>query len=278
VVGTGFCSPPRLAPMPTIRPWEEISKSRLETSEERALETANAVMRAVAGEPMQFFHELFEVEDNVLATLPELDHYATRTNAKYQGPILDLEDGGEIQWPEGDGKRLFVYLRPTSAVFEGLAAFLRRSHYRTVWFAPGLTPQQAAHFTFKSLSFARCPLRMKAVADSAGVAICAAGHGATSALFLAGVPMLLAPSNVEQLLLAHRIVRAGGGRLLPDRKPAFDTRVYQALCDFDKDSDKKVSPRRLSLSSTVNCDKMVARMERRFLTHRTAYEKSRVCV
>jgi UDP:flavonoid glycosyltransferase YjiC (YdhE family) len=87
VVGTGFCSPPRVAPMPTIRPWEDISPARLERSEERALDTANAVMRALSGEPLRYFHDLFDVEENILATLPELDHYVVRKGVRYWGPI-----------------------------------------------------------------------------------------------------------------------------------------------------------------------------------------------
>jgi len=55
---------------------------------------------------------------------------------------------------------------------------------------------------------------MNAVAGAADVAICTGGHGITSALFLAGVPMLFAPGNVEQLLLARRLALLRSGGLL----------------------------------------------------------------
>ena len=114
VFGTGFCSPPRVSPMPSIRPWQHIPTERLEASEQRALDTANAALRAIGTRPLDAFHELFDVEENILATLPELDHYGARHDARYWGPIYEADEGDEPRWPEGEGKKVFVYLRPTS--------------------------------------------------------------------------------------------------------------------------------------------------------------------
>ena len=121
VFGTGFASPPRVSPMPSIRPWQDIALKRLEASELRALETANVTLRAIDAEPLGVFHELFDVEENILATLPELDHYGPRANVRYWGPLYDANEGAEPQWPEGGGKKIFVYLSPTSSAFRPFA-------------------------------------------------------------------------------------------------------------------------------------------------------------
>jgi len=212
VVGTGFCSPPRLAPMPTIRPWEDICIERLELSEQRALDTANAVMRALGGEPLRYFHDLFDVEENILATLPELDHYGPRAGVPYWGPIFEANDGDEPQWPAGDGGKVFVYLRPSSPHFEDLIGVLRnQKQFLSLWFAPGVSKESLRAKESESLAFVTKPLKISSVVDHADLAILNAGHGTCAAMMLAGVPMLLAPKNAEQRMLARVIELHGSG-------------------------------------------------------------------
>jgi UDP:flavonoid glycosyltransferase YjiC (YdhE family) len=213
VFGTGFCSPPRVAPMPTIRPWEDVSMRRLEASEQRALDTANAVMRAVGGERLNFFCDLFDVEENILATLPGLDHYGARESVRYWGPLIE-DDGDMPRWPNGDGEKVFVYLRPSSPSFERIALALRVSPQKTLWFAPGLSAEAECRLRTESLSFVRRPQRMSSVVEKANLAVICGGHGTSAVLFTKGIPMLLVPQNVEQLLLSRRIEAWGAGRLV----------------------------------------------------------------
>jgi len=193
VFGTGFASPPRVSPMPSIRPWQNTPRERLGASEQRALDTANAALRAIGAAPLRVFHELFDVEENILATLPELDHYGARPNVRYWGPISDNADGTEPCWPDGRGKRLFVYIRPNSPAFRPLAGALREASLRTLWFAPGLSTDAVATLQSSSLRVARDPLAIAAVARSADGAILHGGHGTTAALLLRGVPLVLLP-------------------------------------------------------------------------------------
>jgi hypothetical protein len=216
VVGTGFCSPPRVAPMPTIRPWEDISPARLERSEERALDTANAVMRALSGEPLRYFHDLFDVEENILATLPELDHYVVRKGVRYWGPIYEAEDGHEPRWPAGEGKKTFIYLRPSSREFARLVEILRsQDDLRSLWFAPGLSSERCRSLGSKSLTFVVEPLRIASVIAKADIAVLGAGHGTCAAMMLGGVPMVLVPKNAEQRMLARTLESHSMGIELP---------------------------------------------------------------
>jgi UDP:flavonoid glycosyltransferase YjiC (YdhE family) len=222
-------------------------------------------MRALDGEPLHFFHDLFDVEENILATLPELDHYGGRQNVQYDGPILDADDGDAPQWPERSGKRVFVYLRPGSPIFQSLTAFLRKANQSTVWFSPGLQVQKAAELASGSLTFVRHALNMKAVAESADIAVCAGGHGTTSSLFLARKRMLLAPGNVEQLLLARRIAETGMGTLLPLhlRSDAFAWHVAEAI-DAEKSYSAKsavITP--VAAQDALTCNTVLASIERR---------------
>jgi UDP:flavonoid glycosyltransferase YjiC (YdhE family) len=214
VFGTGFASPPRVAPMPSIRPWQDIPRERLQTSERRALETANAALRAVGAVPMGVFHELFDVEENILATLPELDHYGARPNVRYWGPVYDPDEGDEPRWPEGDGKKVFVYLRPSSPGFRPFADLLRKANLRTLWFAPSSPIEAVRSLETASLAFASKPLKMSTLTFKAKAAILSAGHGTAAAMLLGGVPMVLVPRSTEQLLLARQIAASGAGVLV----------------------------------------------------------------
>jgi UDP:flavonoid glycosyltransferase YjiC (YdhE family) len=214
VFGTGFASPPRVTPMPSIRPWQDIPLQRLEASEQRALETANAALRALSAPPLRVFHELFDVEENILATLPELDHYGARPNMRYWGPMFNDIEGSEPQWPEGEGKKLFVYIKPNSPAFRHVLTALRTTGFRTVWFAPGISHELRARLKSRSLEVVREPVDISAVSRSADAAILHGGHGTTAAMLLGGVPVVLLPEQAEQFLLGRNVAALGAGAAL----------------------------------------------------------------
>ncbi|HSA90896.1 MAG TPA: nucleotide disphospho-sugar-binding domain-containing protein [Burkholderiales bacterium] len=209
VFGTGFASPPRVSPMPSIRPWQQIPLERLEASEQRALDTANAALRAHNAPPLRVFHELFDVEENILATLPELDHYGARPNVRYWGPMFNDTEGSEPRWPPREGKKLFVYIRPNSAGFPPLVATLRNANLRTLWFAPGLIANARATAETPSLRFVAEPVDINAAVCSADAAVLHGGHGTTAATLLAGVPVLLLPEHIEQFVLGRNAAALG---------------------------------------------------------------------
>jgi UDP:flavonoid glycosyltransferase YjiC (YdhE family) len=220
VCGTGFACPPRVSPMPSIRPWQDIPRERLMASEQRALKTANAALCAIGAKPMDFLHELSDVEENILATLPELDHYGARPNTKYWGPISDDSNGIEPPWPDGEGKKLFVYIRPTSMAFRPLAALLQLARLRTVWFAPGIRRDVISQLESPSLRIVCEPVSVPLAASSADAAVLHGGHSTTAAMLLAGVPVLLLPEHVEQFLIGRNAAALGVGAALNLSTPA----------------------------------------------------------
>jgi UDP:flavonoid glycosyltransferase YjiC (YdhE family) len=187
---------------------------RLQTSEQRVLDTINAVGAALGAAPLEALYDLFEVEEDILATLPELDHYRGRSNARYRGPIFDAGDGEEPHWPQGDSKKIFVYLRPTSRAFRPFASILRKAKLRTLWFAPGLPADAIEQLQSPSLRFVSRPLRISETASSADLAILHGGHGTTAAMLLGGVPLIVVPENIEQLLLARNVATLRAGAMV----------------------------------------------------------------
>ncbi len=260
--GTGFASPPRISPMPGIRPWQRIPAERLEANECRALESANTALRSVGAPRLTALHAMLNVEADFLATLPELDHYRGRSDGEYVGPMHG-ERGREAVWPAGEGKKLFVYLRPNSPAFGPLAKELRMAALSTLWFAPDLSPQLAAELQSPSLRFVALPLAISDIA-AADAAICHAGHGTTAALLLAGVPLLLIPDNVEQMLLARNVASLGAAAVVTPEmlRHGFGQSVSQFFAnDIVRTRAKAFAAKYKGLSSSQQLGLIISKIE-----------------
>jgi hypothetical protein len=77
LLGTGFGCPVDEYPLRDLRPWMPSDPERLKPCEDLVLANANHVLARWDQPPMDRISRLFyDVEENFLATLPELDHCA----------------------------------------------------------------------------------------------------------------------------------------------------------------------------------------------------------
>lgn len=123
--GSGFFAPPRRLPMPSIRPWLQVSEERLMSSETRVLFEINHVLKMLGEPPLERLADMLAVDHEFLATFPELDHFGERTDADYCGPRFTRDSGAAPHWPEGAGPRVFAYLKPQSRDFASVIGALR---------------------------------------------------------------------------------------------------------------------------------------------------------
>jgi UDP:flavonoid glycosyltransferase YjiC (YdhE family) len=65
------------------------------------------------------------------------------------------------------------------------------------------------------MRFASKPLSISEVAKSADAACLHSGHSTTAAMLLGGVPMLLFPEVIEQLIVARNVAALGAGLVIP---------------------------------------------------------------
>jgi UDP:flavonoid glycosyltransferase YjiC (YdhE family) len=220
--GVGFCSPPRVSPFPNFRSWEEVPRERLEQSDERVLSTINSVLGKLNLRSLGALHELFDVDEDFLCTFPELDHYASRPDANYQGPLFMREEGMVPVWPEHGHKRVYVYVRPDMRVFHPLAQHLSGAGHRVLWFAPGIDGDTVRRYQSRSLEFVREPVRLSSIAAEAEAAVLYGGHGTVSAMLLAGVPIAMYPMHVEQALVTGKVAKLGAGVTAQPHVPAAE--------------------------------------------------------
>ena len=223
--GVGFSSPPRAHPLPSFRPWEEVPVQRLESSESLVLDCINWVLAKLDEPGLDALHELFDVDDDFLCTFPELDHYGPRAAAQYCGPIFPADNGSTPTWPNVGKKKIYVYIRPGMRSFIHLAKALNALPYSVLWIAPGVDTSLMRRFESPTLKFMREPVQLSAAFTQADAAVLYGSHGMTSAALLVGIPLVLCPNHVEQMLISRNVARLGACVLIPSVAKAGQVHV-----------------------------------------------------
>ena len=227
LVGNGFCSPPRKSPTPNMRPWLNIPEQRLVESDQKVLSVINSLLADLGKPSIKMLTDLFNVEEDFLCTFPELDHYPNRKEGHYWGAIVNWEKGGDPpKWPAEGSKYIFVYLRPRYKDFEKIVQVLRSLPFRTLIHAPELSENFMKKYQSPNLEFSHQPVHIKQAGQQCDLTICHAGHGTTSAMLLAGRPLLMFPMHLEQFLLSQNVVNYGAGLLV---NPESQNRDYGEL-------------------------------------------------
>lgn len=225
-LGSGFYVPPRQTPMRNMRPWLNVPYGRLEQSDAMVVKNMNTVLSAYKAQPLCSMSELFEIEENFLSTFSELDHYSHREPAKYWGACWNMEMGQEVAWPDGEGKRVFVYLEPHKRDFAGALEAIAALGLRAIVCAPGISEDLRQRYESPRIVVSAKPYRLNKLLAECDLFIGYAGHAMTAGMLMAGVPMLLLPTHLERFLLATRVAAMGAGIAANPEAPLPD---YRAL-------------------------------------------------
>lgn len=208
-VGTGFEVPPRTAPMPVIRPWQKTSPQRIQRSEAGALQVVNTVLAQLKVPPMQRLADLYATDAEFLAIFPELDAFPGRPEPDYLGTIFDTPADGAVRWPGGQGERVFAYLNAHYPGAMTIAEELKALGRPTLLYMFGGDGKKLAELKGGSMEIADGPLPLGHVLKEARMVVCHAGGGLITASLLAGVPLVLFPAFVEQMLTARSVAPTG---------------------------------------------------------------------
>lgn len=212
LVGNGFELPLLLDPLPPFPGFSWATADAAAKSERRAVENANAILRS-SDMRLQSLMDLFAPYVSLLATLPELDHYGCRADARYIGPLLGEFNTCSVNWPEGTGPRVFVSVRNDTSHLKIIRKALATIEARIVCVAHGLTAEQLSELCKPNIAVSPRPVDLCALRD-ADVCLTYGAEGTMGRFLLAGVPQLIAPWHVEAFMAARRLRDAGIGELL----------------------------------------------------------------
>jgi UDP:flavonoid glycosyltransferase YjiC (YdhE family) len=217
ITGNGFVIPPDVSPLPELRPWQPEDPAVLARAEAQALERVNHVAGRVGLPKLARLADLYASAVPALFTFRELDNYADlRKGADYWGG-LPGPGGAAPRWPEGPGKRVFLYGHPFKTLPQVLESLSKGPH-RTLAYIPRLPAELRRHGS-AYLGFADTLQDMAAVTRDCDAAVMTSGHSTTAAMLLAGKPVVLLPQYLEMFLIARSVEEHGAGLSAPLLKP-----------------------------------------------------------
>jgi UDP:flavonoid glycosyltransferase YjiC (YdhE family) len=209
-LGNGFEIPPDCEPMPSIRPWENHTRERLLSSEQRVLADINATSSHLGGRIYERLGEIFSPSP-IFASFAELDHYGARRDGCYVGSIHGLNKAMEVPWPPGNGARIVAYLRPHHRATADVMAAICESGSRAVCVIPDAGDAIMGCYSGETVSVFDSPVALGPLFSEADALIGYASIGTMTEALLAGVPLLMIPTTVEQYLVAKRVEAIGAG-------------------------------------------------------------------
>lgn len=217
-IGAAFTLPPAGQPLPNFRPWEAVDLQRLAAAELHVLKVMNAVLVHHGGVPYLQAADALLGRQHFLCAWPELDHYGRPPDgAQWYGPAFVAPAGEAPQWPPGHGHKVFVYLRQEHPAHVAVLHALVMEGCRVLCYQPEVAAGAVPPVHATSLAYARGPVDLAAALAEARFCVNQAGEGTVAHALLAGVPMLLLPTQLERYLLAQRLEASGvavnGGRL-----------------------------------------------------------------
>lgn len=228
VYGSGYAVPPISTPLPNLRVWQKVPPQEIARREKEVVEVINIAAANTNIPPIASLGDVFKTDAHCLLTFQELDHYEGRGEAEYLGPRFSVDAGARAEWPGAEGKRVFAYIRPSSKCFTELLEHLTNYPASIIISAPGINPKLIEKYQAPHIVFSTEPVQIEQMRREADMAICHSGQGTVAAFLLAGVPMVLFPNHLEQLLVARSAVKLGAA-VMP--KPGAKEVPYAKMMD-----------------------------------------------
>lgn len=225
LLGTGFGIPPALSPLPAFDVGTQTAD--LDAAEKDLVARINETQDIFGTERLGQLSDIYQADAQLLFTLKELDHYPQRQTGDYWGPPIQ-EGGRAPMWPEGEGKRVFAYLKPFETLPSLLDTLKQAGHPTLIYMSRRDTD---GRIEGGKLAYVDAPVDLKQAVQESDLVICHAGHGTVSATLLEGKPLLLLPLNIEQRMLATRVTVAGAGLAAPALKPEGMRKKFLQLLD-----------------------------------------------
>lgn len=228
-LGTGFEIPPKDR-WTEMLPLNNEQQEHLKVSEKQLLMSMNDALTSRGGFPMQSITDLFSNCRQLLATFAELDHYPSRKNAHYIGPIYSVDEGRQVTWLDTQRKKVFVYAWSDLPGINQLMKVLAELDVEVIAVIPGLTDEALLLFSKPDVRIFKDMVSFAILIKDADLLITHSGFGTVSAFLRHGIPVMVVPDSLEQFLVGQRVLSLGVGLIMgPKRNQESFTQIISHL-------------------------------------------------
>lgn len=263
-LGLGYWLPPQASPLPSFRSWEQIPLQRLQMSENEVLQSINFALERIGAQQMKKMKNLFDCNEIFLATFPELDQYKNRGPARYWGPLMSMDEGEAPVWPDAKpGPNIFAYLKENK-ISHKILAMLKRLDANVLVYTTGFSQARIDNFQTERLRIVPKMLNLKKVCKKCDLVICHGGTATVARALLGGVPLVILPTQDEQLIIAHNVVKLGAGTMVSqdDKQPDYPGAIHTALTDKKiKKNAERFAAKHADFDQLEQISSIVRRME-----------------
>lgn len=224
-VGSGFSLPPPGDPIPALRDATGTAPGVLRAIDDRLLMRLRAAVGGAAGVAASA-RAFFDAESHLLCTFAEIDPFGAREGVEYLGPPGNVNQGLEVAWQTEGKPRVLAYLKPGAPRVDAVVAGLQALDAEVVLAYPGEAPGRVQAMQRGAVRAFAKPIEVAPLMAGASLAVFHAGSGFAAQSLVAGVPMALLPTHLEQFLIAKRAVQAGVGEISAPDHAAPDFRQW----------------------------------------------------
>lgn len=241
LLGTGFEIPPESQPLPPFFPLNPDSQASAIFAEKKVLDTINTTCHRSRNKPVRQISEFFCTPRKILATFPELDHYGERLQTYYSGVFYGSEIGKTVEWFESTQTKVLVYLRSSVTNFRNILSSIKSLNYQAICCIPDISHEDETKLSSKTIKISREPLNLDKLTKTSDIAVGYGSLGFSSQCFQAGVPMILMPHVLEQVICSDRMEKAGIAIHLPAADRSFERCEHALQILVHDDKFKKAS-------------------------------------
>ena len=197
------------------------------------LNNMNCAIKQYGGDEMQSSCELYNACEQILLTFKELDHYPSRKQAEYVGPISATCVGQQVYWSQDTRKKIYVYAWPALPGLNQMFVALSQIDAEVIAVIPSLAENVRQTLKAPNIRIYTSTISLGNIIEHTDLLI-THGFGTLSVFLQHGVPILMIPHTIEQFLLGIRVNDHAIGLAMAFRLSTinFKTNIEKLLNEF----------------------------------------------
>ncbi|MFO1369518.1 MAG: glycosyltransferase [Marinagarivorans sp.] len=206
ILSNGFITPPAGSEAISLQPWHNTDAAKLIRSESQVINIINRVALDLGLNTIRHVSDLYAVDQVIISGYKVLDFYQSiRSNAIYLEPTTFANSNQKPKWKSSKGPKVFAYLKyrakNTSEILDALASL----NVNAVCFCDKISSTTQDRYRDTSISISDEILDANSIFSEADIIMCHAGSGMTNAALKHGLPMILIPTQLEQIHTTRRL-------------------------------------------------------------------------